>query len=194
MFELLGVSFSKICFDFERVTGALCACGLLCGPVFAQPSERYVDSEQACSSVGGEWKMSRLQRTERACALPASDADSCAARDGHWIHERGTPDMSGGCEAPRSALAAEERKDCEERGGEWIPMGLSQRAACRFRAKDAGKICQRAADCEFGCDYEGPGWPPKGAAVTGRCRPSNDPFGCRIPVDDGKAGGGSCLD
>ena len=82
---------------------------------------------------------------------------------------------------------------CTDAGGVWAARGLLRTYGCTLPSRDAGKPCKGKADCENGCDYDGPYPVPEGE-VEGKCRATNNPFGCRTLVEGGKVVGRECVD
>lgn len=72
-------------------------------------------------------------------------------------------------------LVAQQRLDCEKRGGRYGPGGASGALFCFTTPRDAGKSCSRASDCSTSC-----------LARSRSCAPIEPLVGCQdILTDDG---------
>ena len=85
---------------------------------------------------------------------------------------------------PSSEPTAEERAECEARGGRIGAGGLCPRA-CRFDHDDAGQVCRGPDDCEGACAATGTG---------GICALRGTPSGCVDLLDEGGCRGLVCID
>lgn len=90
---------------------------------------------------------------------------------------------------------AAERQACDARGGRMQRAGMLGRWRCTVSYADAGKRCTDGDQCQGDCllpDGRGPADP--NAAVAGQCQADDNPFGCKITVEDGRVGAGLCVD
>ncbi len=84
---------------------------------------------------------------------------------------------------------------CAARGGKMLRQGRAQTLRCVVNYADAGKRCTDGDDCLGDCRIEDvAGAPQAGAAATGQCQASNNPFGCYATVENGRAEPALCVD
>lgn len=74
------------------------------------------------------------------------------------------------------------QSECLASGNRWERAGLLNNHMCIHTYADAGKTCASSADCEGDCFTE------TGATVTGKCSYDSNPFGCRLKIEDARAG------
>lgn len=92
--------------------------------------------------------------------------------------------------APREKPTLE---NCARLGGYVQRVGLLGREACVVPYKDAGKACTDGSQCEGDCWGEARPYAP-GELATGKCQPTNMPFGCNSRIDNGVASPVLCVD
>jgi hypothetical protein len=113
-----------------------------------------------------------------SCAALAAAADGAAQR--------------------RTKLSADERAQCEGRGGRIAIAGLSGNEMCALPLADAGKRCTSGGQCLGECMFDRTGLkgrPPRpGKRVTGRCQATDYPYGCRTTVENERLQPGLCVD
>ena len=84
---------------------------------------------------------------------------------------------------------------CKAAGGDWHPVGLLQAEACEIPYPDAGKVCTDNDQCAGQCWAEGVSpFEEAGQKGTGRCQPTNMPFGCHSDLVGGIVQPGLCVD
>jgi hypothetical protein len=88
--------------------------------------------------------------------------------------------------------AAVEVRQCTARGGTIQPVCMSGQLACVVRYRDGGKRCRDKRDCTGECLYEGP--VPAPATAVGSCQRTNDPCGCKAPIQHGSVQSTLCVD
>ncbi|MEZ5669325.1 MAG: hypothetical protein R3F55_18195 [Alphaproteobacteria bacterium] len=87
----------------------------------------------------------------------------------------------------------EERAACAAVGGEIRPVGLLGWDNCIQRLPDAGTPCTDSDQCLGRCLVAGAG-AESGQPATGRCEPTDSPFGCNQQVIGGIADAELCVD
>ncbi|GLQ20845.1 hypothetical protein ACFFUB_02160 [Algimonas porphyrae] len=89
-------------------------------------------------------------------------------------------------------LSPAERARCADRGGFVERAGLLGAERCTIRYSDGGQSCTDSSQCEGQCRADVS--VPNGAAATGVCQKTDNPFGCFSEVSQGQAGPGLCVD
>ena len=120
---------------------------------------------------------------------------------------RKTPEQSRQAVAPPMVYSI--AANCAASGGKIEKVGMAQTQACIHLFPDRGKQCQGKSECEGECRYvddtrpieaknvneEEARWATRpGTEVVGACQWSDDQFGCRSTVQDGKIKEAICVD
>ena len=87
-----------------------------------------------------------------------------------------------------------ERTVCAGKNGKVSRRGFLNAETCIVPYADAGKSCTNYDQCQGRCLWEGRRSPPKGTLVVGQCEATNDFFGCKTFVSDGKIDQSMCFD
>lgn len=103
------------------------------------------------------------------------------------------PQVSVGERPNAGQSAPPDAQLCSSQGGEVRRVCMLGRQMCVVPYPDAGKTCSDSSECGGRCLYDGDAVQP-GTPVTGYCQKDNDPCGCFSEVEDGKLGGGLCID
>lgn len=94
-----------------------------------------------------------------------------------------------------SIATAQERADCLSVGGDIIKSGKAQWERCIQPLKDTNQVCsdrsQCFGDCLMRADFKGA---ERGDEVAGYCAATNQRFGCRDIVSNGRFEGTLCID
>jgi len=133
--------------------------------------------------------------------VAAADPGYWSCSNGQWV-EVGAPTynrpLRDCIEKPPSPQS---QPRCDALGGTWAPAGLFPNPICRMPARDAGRICGDADECDSTCLAK----PSQaqldrlrrtGATLStlGRCAPVYPVFGCIAVVEKGAVHGLLCLD
>lgn len=93
------------------------------------------------------------------------------------------------------------QKDCEARGGQWGPLGLSPNPVCLLPTTDGGKICTDSSQCEAGCvanltpeQYDQVVRRRLPVSTTGICMYWRTSIGCHAYVENGVVSQILCVD
>lgn len=90
---------------------------------------------------------------------------------------------------------AKEQAACEKAGGKVQPIGMAQSLACIYQLGDAGQGCGDDEECLGQCVLPKDKPEPKhGEPAVGSCSATNNIFGCKSLVKNGKFDGTLCVD
>lgn len=90
---------------------------------------------------------------------------------------------------------AKEKAACEKAGGKVQPIGMAQSHACIYQLGDAGQGCGDDEECLGQCVLPKDKPEPKhGTPAVGSCSATNNIFGCKSLVKNGKFDGTLCVD
>jgi hypothetical protein len=99
--------------------------------------------------------------------------------------------------AARNDEEAKLARECAPKGGIAKRVGKGGIARCITKYPDAAHPCNDSAQCVGGCFYSitpVEGLPKPGKAAEGICRIDDNPYGCLVPIQNGKTGIGICKD
>jgi hypothetical protein len=95
-------------------------------------------------------------------------------------------------------FTAEQRAQCEARGGRVAIAGLSGDDMCAERYADAGRVCTGGGDCLGDCMLDEASLrgkrPVDGMRAAGRCQERAYMYGCRNLIENGRLIYGLCID